>query len=241
MNLSKLYARTKKAVEQYNMIQKGDKIAVGISGGKDSLTLLYALYGLSKFKDSDFTIYPVMVDMGFEGFNPSHIDAFCKDLGLQFVHIKTELGKVIFEKRKEKNPCSMCSKMRKGIFNKTIAQLGCNKLAYGHHRDDFLDTFLLSLLYEGRFHTMEPKYYMPNANLTLIRPLLYVPEEDILKFSKDMNLPIVKNPCPADKNSARKEMGELFEQLKKPFPDCKEKLFHALKGVDFFNDFNDLI
>ena len=234
MNLSNLYARTKKAVEEYNMIEAGDKIAVGISGGKDSLTLLYALHGLSKFKDSDFTIYPVMVDMGFEGFDPSPVIDLCTKLNLELIHIKTQLGKVIFEERKEKNPCSMCSKMRKGILNKTITELNCNKLAYGHHRDDFLDTFLLSLLYEGRFHTMEPKFYMSNAKLTLIRPLLYVPEDDIVKFAQDMNLPVVKNPCPADKNSARKNMSQLFLQLEKNFPKCKEKVFTALKDTDFF-------
>ncbi len=234
MNLSKLYARTKKAVEEYKMIEPGDKIAVGISGGKDSLTLLYALHGLSKFKDADFTIEAVMVDMGFEGFDPSPIKALCDKLNIPFTRIKTRLGQVIFEERNEQNPCSMCSKMRKGILNKEILKLGCNKLAYGHHRDDFLDTFILSLFYEGRFHTMEPKYNMSETGLTMIRPLLYVPEADIIKFQQLMKLPVVKNPCPADKTTARTTASNTLNQIQDTFPDCREKLFGVLKSVNYF-------
>lgn len=234
MNLSKLYARTKKAVEEYKMIEPGDKVAVGISGGKDSLTLLYALHGLSKFKDADFTLEAVMVDMGFEGFDPSPIQSLCSKLDIPFTRIKTQLGHVIFQQRKEKNPCSLCSKMRKGALNKAIVEMGCNKLAYGHHRDDFIETLLLSLLYEGRFHTMEPKFHMSQTGLTLIRPLLYVPEADILKFKDEFQLPVVSNPCPVDGITSRQDMSRLLEQLKHRFPDCEEKLFGALKGVDFF-------
>lgn len=236
MNLSKLYARTKKAVEEYKMIEDGDKVAVGVSGGKDSLSLLYALHGLSKFKDSNFTLYAVMVDMGFEDFDPTPVTNLCEKLSIPFTHIKTQLGDVVFNQRKESNPCSICAKMRKGVLNKTIVEMGCNKLAYGHHRDDFNDTFLLSLLYEGRFHTMEPKFYMSQSGLTLIRPLLYVPEDDIITFAESMNLPVIKNPCPFDKHSSRADMGKLLDKLKKQFPDCREKLFSALKGEQFFDD-----
>lgn len=234
MNLSKLYARTKKAVEEYKMISPGDKIAVGLSGGKDSLTLLYALHGLSKFRDADFQLHGVMVDLGFPGFDPAPIADLCKKLDIPFTHIKSELGKVIFEERQEKNPCSMCSKMRKGLLNKTIAEMGCNKVAYGHHRDDFIDTFFLSLLYEGRFHTMEPKFHMSETGLTMIRPLLYVPEEDIKIFEKEMNLPVMKQPCPRDGISSRQTMTHLVEDLKKQYPDCQEKIFSSLKDQNFF-------
>lgn len=234
MNLSQLYARTKKAVEEYKMIQPGDKIAVGISGGKDSLTLLYALHGLSKFKDADFTLHGVMVDLGFPGFDPSPIADLCASLDIPFTHIKSDLGNVIFNDRKEKNPCSMCSKMRKGLLNKTIVEMGCNKLAYGHHRDDFIDTFFLSLLHEGRFHTMEPKFHMSRTDLTLIRPLLYVTEEEILEFKEAKNLPVLKQPCPMDGISQRETMKSLVSQLREQYPDCQNKIFSSLKDENFF-------
>lgn len=234
MNLSQLYARTKKAVEEYHMIEPGDRIAVGLSGGKDSLALLYALHGLSRFKDASFTLEAVMVDLGFDGFDPQPVQELCSRLSIPFTRIKTRLGEVIFEERQEKNPCSLCSKMRKGALNKAIVEMGCNKLAYGHHRDDFLETLLLSLLYEGRFHTMEPKFYMEDTGLILIRPLLYVPEEDILKLQEALKLPVVSNPCPADDNTSRRNMGLLLKTLQKEYPDCREKIFRALKNMDFF-------
>lgn len=234
MNLSKLYARTKRAVEEYEMIRPGDKVAVGISGGKDSLTLLYALHGLSKFKDADFTLEAVMVDMGFPGFDPAPAEKLCRSLEVPFTRIETRLGDVIFNQRKEKNPCSLCAKMRKGALNKAIVSMGCTKLAYGHHRDDFIETMLLSLLYEGRFHTMEPKFHMSETGLTLIRPLLYTSEKDIIAFRDEMRLPAVSNPCPADGITGRQKMHRLVQQLKQQYPDCEEKLFGAMKGADFF-------
>lgn len=234
MNLSKLYARTKKAVEEYHMIEPGDRIAVGLSGGKDSLALLYALHGLSRFKDASFTLEAVMVDLGFDGFDPQPVQELCGRLSIPFTRIRTRLGEVIFEKRQESNPCSLCSRMRKGALNKAIVEMGCNKLAYGHHRDDFIETLFLSLLYEGRFHTMEPKFYMEQTGLTLIRPLLYVPEEDIQKFQETMNLPVIANPCPADGKTSRQDMTLLLDLLRQKFPDCREKLFAALKDINFF-------
>lgn len=229
MKLSTLYAKTKKAVEEYHMIEQGDCIAVGLSGGKDSLTLLYALHGLSKYKDADFTLHAVMVDMGFGGLDTSAIEKFCKDLDIDFTVITTRLNQVIFEERNEKNPCSICSKMRKGIINKTIKSLGCNKLAYGHHRDDFINTMLLSMFREGRFHTMQPKMHMSDSNIDMIRPLLYVKEEEIKIFAEQFQLPISKNPCPVDGNTDRTLMSELVVTLKKTFPDCEEKFFHAIQ------------
>ena len=234
LKISTLYAKAKRAVEEYKMIENSDSIAVAVSGGKDSLTLLYALHGLSYFKDADFKLHAVMVDMGFDSFDPSPTEHICQKLSIPFTKIKTNLGKIIFEERREKNPCSVCATMRKGIINKTLQELGCNKIAYGHHRDDFINTMLLSLLREGRFHTMEPKFSMSRSGLTLIRPLLYVSESEIIEFTRKNDLKISKNPCPADGITDRSTVSNLVSKLKKSFPDCEERFFRAIKEANFF-------
>ena len=220
---------------EYGMIQNGDRIAVGLSGGKDSLVLLLALSGLAKQPDMNFELSAVMVDMGFDGFDPAPLADFCNFLGIPFTCVKTELGKVIFEDRKEKSPCSMCAKMRRGILNRTLNDTGCGKLALGHHRDDFINTWLLSLLREGRFHTMQPVSYMPDAGITLVRPLLYVAENEIKQLTTEKNLPVTKQSCPVEGATDRAKAAELVKDIKKSFPDCEERFFSALKGVNFFS------
>lgn len=235
MKLSTLYAKTKRAVMEYGMIQPGDRIAVGLSGGKDSLALLFALSGLAKQPDMNFELNAVLVDMGFEGFDSTPLANFCDSIGVPFTCVKTELGKVIFEERKEQSPCSMCAKMRRGILNRTLKELNCGKLALGHHRDDFINTWLLSLLREGRFHTMQPVSYMSDAGITLVRPLLYVTEDEIKQLTAEKNLPVVKQPCPVDGVTDRAKTAKLICEIKKSFPDCEERFFSALKGADFFS------
>ena len=182
MKLQQLLSYTRRAVDDYQMIQAGDKIAVGISGGKDSLALLYALHGLKRFYPNPFEIEAITVDLGYEGFDLSGIQKLCDDLGVRYTIVKTDIGKIIFEDRKEKNPCALCAKMRKGAFNETAKSLGCNKLAYGHHRDDLVETMLLSLIYEGRFFSFSPVTYLDRMDITLIRPLIYVTEADVVGF-----------------------------------------------------------
>lgn len=170
MKLQQLLSYTRKAVDTYQMINPGDKIAIGISGGKDSLALLYALNGLKRFYPNNFEIIAITIDLGFKDFNLNEIQKLCRELDVPYTIVKTDIGKIIFEDRKEKNPCSLCSKMRKGAFNEKAKELGCNKIAYGHHKDDFVETMLLSLIFEGRFHSFSPVTYLDRSELTLIRP-----------------------------------------------------------------------
>ena len=194
MKLQQLLSYTRRAVDDYQMIQAGDKIAVGISGGKDSLALLYALHGLKRFYPNPFEIEAITVDLGYEGFDLSGIQKLCDDLGVRYTIVKTDIGKIIFEDRKEKNPCALCAKMRKGAFNETAKSLGCNKLAYGHHRDDLVETMLLSLIYEGRFFSFSPVTYLDRMDITLIRPLIYVTEADVVGLKTNITYRFAKAP-----------------------------------------------
>lgn len=236
MKPSQLYAKTKKAVEEFNLIKSGDKIAVGLSGGKDSLTLLYALSGLQKFKDANFQLHAIMVDLGFTPLfdkDKEKLENYCTSLNVELTVLNTKISEVIFNERNEKNPCSLCAKMRKGVLNKEAKRLGCNKVAYGHHGDDFIETFFLSLLYESRLHCMEPKFYMENQDLTLIRPLLYVNEDEIFDFSKVYNLPIVKNSCPIDGHTSRQKVKQLIKSMDKDFMHARNNFFIALRDKNF--------
>ena len=234
MNLSQLYSRTKRAVEEFHMIEDGDRIAVAVSGGKDSLVLVQALFGLSRMKDKNFELTALLVELGYESFNTDKIEEMCTDLAIPFYRIKTEIGHVIFEERKEKNPCSMCAKMRKGALNKKAMELGCNKIAYGHHRDDFNDTLIMSMFNEGRLKTLEPEFYMSKTGLHLIRPLLYVKESEIIELAEKLKLPVEKNPCPADGKTAREESRQLLASVKEKFPDSDSMLFTIIKDNNYF-------
>ncbi len=228
MTLQRLLSYTRKAVDEYALIDDGDKIAVGISGGKDSLTLLYALSELRKFYPKKFEVYALTVHLGIEGMDFSEIGKLCDKLEVPYYIIETEINDIVFNIRKEANPCALCAKLRKGAFNNKALELGCNKIAYAHHRDDVNETFMMSLIYEGRIHTFSPMSHLDRTNLTLIRPLLFAPEADVIGFAKRYKLPVVKNLCPADGVTKRQETKELIKQINSEAPGFHTRLFSAI-------------
>lgn len=228
MKLQRLMSLTRKAVDDYQMIEEGDKIAIGISGGKDSLALLYALAGLRRFYPKTFTLEAITVDLGFPGFDLSEIRSLCEKLEVPYTVVKTDISEVIFKSREETNPCSLCAKMRKGAFNEEAKRLGCNKSAYAHHKDDVIETMLMSLIYEGRYYTFAPVTYLDRMDITLIRPLIYVNEADVIGFKNLYELPVQKNPCPADGYTKREYAKDLIKQINEDSPGVAERLFHAV-------------
>ena len=229
MKLQQVLSIVRKAVDDYHMIEEGDKIAVGISGGKDSLTLLYALNGLKRFYPKKFDIIAVTVDLGFKNLNLDKIKALCEKMNVEYIIVKTDIGKIIFDDRKESNPCSLCAKMRKGALNDAVKAAGCNKIAYAHHRDDVVETMLMSLIYEGRFHTFSPVTYLDRMELTVIRPLMYMQESDVIGFVNKYEIPVVKSPCPADRHTKREYIKQLLRNLNLENPGVKERMFTAIK------------
>jgi tRNA(Ile)-lysidine synthase TilS/MesJ len=219
----------RKADTDFHLIEDGDHIAVGVSGGKDSLLLLHALSLYRKFSHKNFRITAVTVTLGLEPFDLSRITALCESLEVPYVVKETQIGEIIFDYRKEKNPCALCAKMRRAVLADTCNELGCNKLALGHHREDVITTLLMSLLNEGRFHTFHPKTYMSRTGITVIRPLVYLPENHVLHMAKELSLPVVKSPCPADGHTSREDMADLLRSLKKRYPDAPDRFLHALR------------
>lgn len=228
MQLQRLLSYTRKAVDEYQMIEEGDHIAVGISGGKDSLTLLYALHGLQRFYPKHFKISAVTVNLGFEDFDLSPIQQLCAEMKIPYKIVTTDIYNILFQVRKEKNPCSLCAKMRKGALNETIREMGCNKVAYAHHKDDIIETMLLSLIYEGRFYSFSPKTYLDRMDLTVIRPIMFVDEVEVIGFQHKYDLPVVKSKCPVDGYTKRQYAKELVRQLNQENPGVRERLFHAI-------------
>lgn len=228
MQLQRLLSYTRKAVDEYQMIEEGDHIAVGISGGKDSLTLLYALHGLQRFYPKHFKISAVTVNLGFEDFDLSPIQQLCAEMKIPYKIVTTDIYNILFQVRKEKNPCSLCAKMRKGALNETIREMGCNKVAYAHHKDDIIETMLLSLIYEGRFYSFSPKTYLDRMDLTVIRPIMFVDEVEVIGFQHKYDLPVVKSKCPVDGYTKRQYAKELVSQLNQENPGVRERLFHAI-------------
>ena len=230
MRLQQVLSYVRKAVDDYHMIADGDKIAVGISGGKDSLTLLYALHGLRRFYPQKFDIHAVTVDLGFGNLDLSRIESICADeLQIPYTIVKTDIADIIFEQRKESNPCSLCAKMRKGALNEAIKKEGCNKVAYAHHKDDVVETMLMSLIYEGRFHTFSPVTYLDRMDLTVIRPLMYMNVADVIGFVNKNQIPVVKSPCPADGYTKREYVKQLLKKLNQENPGVKERMFTAIQ------------
>ena len=228
MKLQRLYSLTRQAVDSYQMISDGDRIAVGISGGKDSLTLLYALQGLKQFYPKHFTLSAISVDLGYEGFDLSPVRELCGKLEVPYTIVPTSIGKILFEEHLESNPCSLCAKLRKGALNQAALELGCNKIAYAHHMDDIIETMLLSLIYEGRFYSFPPVTHLDRTDLTVIRPLMLVPEMDVIGFRNKYQLPVCKNPCPADGHTRREYAKNLIRQLESENPGVKKRLFRAV-------------
>lgn len=228
MKLQQLLSFTRKAVDEYQMIEAGDKIAVGISGGKDSLTLLYALAGLRRFYPKPFDLIAITVDLGYEKFHTEKIEALCKELDVPYHVVKTDIARILFEERKESNPCSLCAKMRKGALNEAVKKLGCNKVAYAHHKDDIVETMILSLIFEGRFHSFSPKSYLDRMDLTVIRPMMYVNEADVIGFQRKYELPVEKSRCPVDGLTKRQYAKDLIHQLELDHPGAKQRMFTAI-------------
>ncbi|MCR5687146.1 MAG: tRNA 2-thiocytidine(32) synthetase TtcA [Lachnospiraceae bacterium] len=230
MELQRLLSLTRKAVDEYSQIEEGDRIAVGISGGKDSLTLLYALSNLRRFYPNSYELRAITVDLGLPGFDTEGIRALCEKLEVPYTVVETDIYRIIFNERRESNPCSLCAKMRKGSLNEAIKELGCNKVAYGHHKDDVVETLLLSLIFEGRFHTFSPVTYLDRTGITVIRPLLYVEEADVIGFANKMELPVAGKLCPADGHTKREYAKDLLNQLNRDNPGVKDRIFTAIEG-----------
>lgn len=230
MTLQRVLSLVRKAVDDYQMIAENDRIAVGISGGKDSLTLLYALKELQRFYPAHFDVIAITVDLGFQNLNLDGIQRFCEELQVPYHIVHTEIADIVFRDRKEKNPCSLCAKMRKGALNNALKELSCNKIAYAHHKDDTVETLFMSLIYEGRLHTFAPVTYLDRAGLTVIRPLLYLQESEVIGFVNKYNLPVVKSPCPADGHTKREYIKQLLKQLNHENPGVKERIFTAIQS-----------
>lgn len=228
-NMKRMLSYTRRGVDDYNMIEEGDKIAVGISGGKDSLALLCSLAYLRRFYPKKFELIAITIDMGFEGgmdFTP--VKELCEKLDVPYHIIPTEISKIIFDVRKETNPCSLCAKMRRGALHNAAKELGCNSVALGHHFDDVVETFMLNLFFEGRLGCFSPVTYLSRVGVKLIRPLLYMPEKDVVEFAKKNELPVVESKCPADKNTEREEMKTLLRTLERENKGLRYRIFGAI-------------
>ena len=227
--MQKLLSYLRRAVDQYQMIQPGDRIAVGVSGGKDSLALLCGLASLRRFYPNPFELTAITLEMGFEGMDFSAVQTYCDRLQIPYIRKKTQIQQVIFEVRQESNPCSLCAKMRRGALHETALENGIHKVALGHHFDDVVETYLLSLFYEGRIHCFQPVTYLDRRDITLIRPLIYTPESYIRGLARRERLPIVTNPCPADGNTKREEVKNLLKSLEKESHGLRERIFGAIE------------
>jgi len=222
-----LLSKFRRAVNDFKLIESGDKIALGLSGGKDSLTLLHLMAKYRLFSPEPFELIAITIDPG-TGANFTEMDRMCKELNIPFYLIKSDIKEVVFDIRKEKNPCSLCANLRRGILNDNAKQLGCNKVVLGHHKNDAIETLLMSMFYEGRISSFKPKTYLDRKDITVIRPMVYIDELEIKKFARDYSLPIVENPCPANGFTNREYIKQLTYSLQKDIPDLKDHLLGAL-------------
>ena len=227
--MQKLLSYTRRAVDHYHMIEEGDRIAVGVSGGKDSLALLVALANLRRFYPKHYEVVAITLEMGYEEMDFSAVQALCDSLGVEYIRVPTQIKQIVFDIRQEENPCSLCAKLRRGALHDAALAAGCKKVALGHHFDDVVETYMLSLMYEGRISCFKPVTWLDRRGITLIRPLLYTPEHYIRSFARRENLPIVHNPCPADGNTKRQEVKELLRTLEKENRGLRERIFGAIQ------------
>lgn len=229
--MQRMMGLVRRCADDYRMIEPEDRIAVGVSGGKDSLTLLALLAAMREYYPRPYALTAVTIDMGLDGMDFSPVADFCAQLGVPYHKVKTEIGPILFDYRKEKNPCSMCAKMRRGALNRAILDLGIHKVALGHHYDDAAETFLMSLLFEGRLSCFQPVTYLDRSEVTQIRPMLYLTEGMIRRFAQEHDLPVVHNVCPADKHTKREEVKQLIARLSLDYPDLKERIFGAMQRL----------
>lgn len=221
----------RRAVDDYGMINEGDRVAVGVSGGKDSMLLLAALRQLQSYYPKRFELGAITIELGFEGMDFTPVKRFCEERGIEYTCVKTDIKEVVFDVRQEDNPCSLCAKMRRGALNNTLRERGMNKLALGHHFDDAVETFMMSLLFEGRLSCFQPVTYLDRSGVTQIRPLIYAGEQCIANLAAALELPIVENPCPQDKTSKRYEIKQLLKSMCGEYPDMKTKVFGAMQRL----------
>lgn len=234
MDYKKLMKKFKKATEDFNLIEDGDKIAIGISGGKDSLTLLYLLSIYKKISPKKFDLVGISLDPG-NGCDFSSVEILSKKLNIEYHIIPTDISNIVFNIKKEKNPCSLCAKLRRGMLNSSAKDLNCNKIALGHHKNDAIETLLMSMFYEGRINCFTPKTYLSRMDVTVIRPMVYIDENEIKSFIKDSNIEIVKNPCPADGKTKRQFIKNLTYNLKAEIPDVQINLLKSLTNIEQLN------
>ena len=234
--MKRMLSFVRRAVDDYNMIEEGDRIAVGVSGGKDSLTLLAVMAALKRFYPKKFEVVGITIDMGFEGSDFSPVEEYCKELGVEYVVVKTEIAKIIFDVRKESNPCSLCAKMRRGSLHAAAQEAGCNKVALGHHYDDAVETFMMNLFFEGRLGCFSPVTYLSNRRIKLIRPMIYAQEKDVQYFTRRQTLPVITSLCPEDHATERENMKKLLAELERGNKGVKHRIFNAMcKGeIDGF-------
>ncbi|MGI5921528.1 MAG: tRNA 2-thiocytidine biosynthesis TtcA family protein [Syntrophomonadaceae bacterium] len=225
-----IFKKVRDANLKYNLIENGDKIAVGLSGGKDSITMLYFLCLLKKYTPLEFELLPIVVDLGWENDN-SHLTDLCASLDLPILVEKTNIGHIVFKAREETNPCSLCANLRRGALNRVAKNNGCNKVALGHHLDDVVNTLFLSMLFEGRFNVFKPKTYLDRTDLTVIRPLIYVEEKHIRTFIKEYSFPPIINKCPADGKTRRSEIAELLNTIEARYPNARKNFLSSIENV----------
>ena len=230
--MQKILGYLRKAIENYNMIDDGDKIAVALSGGKDSITLLMGLKALQRFFPKKFELIAISINPGFEFFNSKFLKDTCTKIGIEYFEIESHIKEIVFDIRKEKSPCSLCANLRRGMLNSVAIEQGCNKLALGHNEDDVLETFFLNMLYAGNLSTFAPVSYMDRSKITLIRPLIYAPEKEIKKFIKRNNIEIMPKNCPMDGVSKREDMKEILYKLTVKIPNVRANLIGAIKRAE---------
>jgi len=236
MDTQKLLSYMRQCIKKYNMIQDGDRIAVGLSGGKDSYTLLKGLKELKRFYPEQYDIYAIYVDLGITSINENVqlMQDYCNSIDVPFYIVSTDIYQIVFKERKEQNPCALCSKMRKGALNQKAIELNCNKIAYAHHKDDFIETSIMSLMFEGHYYCFPPVTYLEKTGLTLIRPMFFVNEGEIKGYVNKNALPIMKNPCPADGETKRELVKKYIRDSQEIFPDIRKNLYAAL--CDYYDN-----
>ena len=227
--MQRILSHMRKAIEEYKMIEEGDKIAVCLSGGKDSISMLHALKALQRFYPKKFELIAISIHPGFEFFDTEFLQKICDDLEIPLFIEKSNAKEIVFDIRKEKNPCSLCANLRRGIINSIAIRENCNKIALGHNQDDVLETFLLNLFYTGSIHTFSPTSYMDRSQITLIRPLIYTPEKELKSFIRKNNLKVMSKVCPMDGISKREDMKQLIFTLTKNIPMLRANLFGAIQ------------
>lgn len=232
--MKKILSGLRRAVDDYTMIDDGDLIAVGLSGGKDSMTLIRALAELRKFYPRKFDVIGINIDMGFGSHTPSDLADFCHDAGVSYRTVRTDIAKIVFDIRQEANPCSLCSRMRRGALYSEAEAVGARKLALGHHADDIIETFMMNMLFGSRLSTFSPVTRLVGRDLTLIRPMIYIKECDIISYAKKTALPVIKSPCPEDHATERERMKATLSVLESDYPHARERIFRAIceRGLD---------